>query len=248
MRPRGWPLVAGLGAYIAALIVMMPASLADAALRIASTERLRIADAQGTLWSGTGRLEFRGASGQGAIGQPVAWRFVPLELLRARLGYSVLLGAGTPPFSAALTWSRLELAHVLVSLPAAAAGVGAPALGAFALSGQLQVRIPSLSVGRGHADGTVELRWQAAGSGLSPVSPLGDYEMRLVADGAAIRATLRTLQGPLSLEGRGAWPMGAPPAFLATAHMPADLHPPLAPFLRLVAMERADRSFEFRLK
>ena len=65
--------------------------------------------------------------------------------------------------------------------------------------------------------------------------------------GTELRADLSTLRGPIVLSGQGAWPIGARPAFLATASMPTALQPQLAPFLRLIAAERADGSFELQV-
>jgi general secretion pathway protein N len=241
---RGWLLAAGICIYLVALTASLPATLADAGLNAASGGRMRVADAQGTLWSGTGHFEVRAAGGRSAYGMPLAWQFRPGELMRARIGYSVRAGAGSEPFPVTISWSRVEVSDVRINLPASALVFGAPALAPLALSGQLQVEIPGFSVGRGSATGEAVLRWRAAGSALSPVSPLGDYEVRLAADGAAIHASLATLQGPLQLDGGGAWQIGARPAFLATARMPAELQAQLAPFLRLIAVERGDRSFE----
>lgn len=245
---RGWLLAAGIGAYLAALAASLPATLADAGLDAASGGRMRVTDAQGTLWSGAGHFEVRAADGRSAYGMPLAWRFRPGALMHARIGYSVQAGAGTGPFPVTVSWSQIEISDARISLPASALVFSAPALAPLALSGLIRVEIPGFSIGRGSASGKAVLRWLAAGSALSPVSPLGDYELRFAADGAAMHASLATLHGPLQLDGQGAWQIGARPAFLATARMPAELHAQLAPFLRLIAVERADRSFELRAR
>jgi len=50
-----WPAPAfGLGVYAAALVALAPASLIDARLEQASGGRLRLAEAQGSLWAGSG--------------------------------------------------------------------------------------------------------------------------------------------------------------------------------------------------
>ena len=50
-----WPApVFGLGVYAAALVALAPASLIDSRLEQASGGRLRLAEAQGSLWAGTG--------------------------------------------------------------------------------------------------------------------------------------------------------------------------------------------------
>jgi general secretion pathway protein N len=245
---RGWLLAAGIGAYLAALTATLPATLLDAGLNAASAGRMRVVDAQGTLWSGSGHIEVRAADGRGAYGTPLEWRFRPGALMRARIAYSVQVGADAVPFPVTISWSRIEVSDARINLPASALAFGAPALAPLALSGRIRVEVPGFSFGRGSAAGTAVLRWQAAASALSPVSPLGDYEVRFTADGAAMRASLATLRGPLQLDGEGKWVIGARPAFLATARMPVELHAQLALFLRLIAVERGDRSFEIPVR
>lgn len=242
-----WKLLAtGLGMYALALIITAPATWIDARLRGASDGRLRLASAQGTLWSGSGRFEVRNADGRSGLAKPIAWQLLPGALLRARLGYQVELGTDSRPFPVMLTWSAIELANADVSLPATTLGQVEPRLAALGLTGDLRLTIPELSIGLSATRGNATVQWRRAGSTLSPVSPLGDYELRITADGPTIRSVLHTLQGPLQLDGQGVWASGGRSEFVATAHMPAELQPQLAPFLRLIAVERGDGSFEFR--
>lgn len=240
-------LAIGLGVYALALIATAPATLVDAGLQDASDGRLRLAEAQGTLWSGTGQLEIRDASGRARLAKRLAWRLRPGASLRARLAYEVELDPGTRPFDVTIFWSRIELANANISLPAAALDL-VPKLAPLELTGEMNLQVPSLSIGRSATRGSATLQWRAAGSALSPVSPLGDYELRLEGEGPAVRATLHTLQGPLQLDGQGSWPNGRKPVFLATAQMPPQFQQRLAPFLRLIAVERGDGSFEWQLK
>jgi general secretion pathway protein N len=92
--------------------------------------------------------------------------------------------------------------------------------------------------------GAATLQWRAAGSALTPVSPLGDYEVRFSAAGPAVHAALSTLEGPLQLDGKGTWSHGARPKFAATARVPAAQQEQLAPLLRLIAVERGAGRFE----
>jgi len=59
-----------------------------------------------------------------------------------------------------------------------------------------------------------------------------------------VHAALRTLEGPLQLEGKGTWSNGAAPSFLVTARVPAQHQEQLAPLLRLIAVERGAGNFE----
>ena len=112
----------------------------------------------------------------------------------------------------------------------------------------MRLDIPDLAIERGAARGNATLRWQAAGSARSPVFPLGDYEMRVVAKGGQGTATLQTLKGPLQLRGGGSWGNGRAPAFATVAQVPSELREQLSPFLRLIAVERADGRFELQFR
>ncbi|MGV8923072.1 MAG: type II secretion system protein N [Thermomonas sp.] len=246
---KRWMLVGGLGGFFAlALIATAPATLLDAKLQDASDGRLRLAEARGTLWSGEGLIEIRDERGRSGLAKPVTWRFLPFALMRARLAYEVELDRGSRPFPVALTWSGIELADADISLPAMALGQAVPKLAALGLTGDMHLQIPEFVIGRSAVRGNATMQWRNAGSALSPVSPLGGYELRISAEGSAIRTVLHTLQGPLQLDGNGTWINGGQSGFHAIARMPAELQSQLAPFLRLIAVERDDGSFELQLK
>jgi len=234
--------------FVLALAALAPATLIDARLERASGGRLRLAEAQGSLWSGTGWIEIRDAEGRAGVAKRLAWRVLPESLLRARLVAEVELDQDARPFPVAISLSRIEIAHAGIHLPAAALGLGMPRLAALGLSGDVRVDIAHLSVERGRVDGDATLQWRAAGSALTPISPLGAYEVRFKAAGAVMQANLRTLEGPLQLEGKGTWSNGDAPSFLATARVPAQHQEHLSPLFRLIALERGAGTFELQLK
>ena len=244
-----WPApVFGLGVYAAALVALAPASLIDSRLEQASGGRLRLAEAQGSLWAGSGWIEVREAGGRSGIAQRLAWRVLPESLLRARLMVEIRLERAERPFSLAISFSRIEIADAGVDLPAAALGLGVPRLAPLRLTGEVRVDIPRLSMEHGRADGDATLRWRAAGSALTPISPLGEYEVHFKAVGPAVHAELRTLSGPLQLDGKGAWANGSAPSFLATARVAPQHQAQLSPLFRLIAVERGAGVFELQAR
>lgn len=245
---RKWQLLGlGIGVYAFGLIVAAPATLIDARLRQASEGRVRLAEARGTLWSGAGQIEFRDASRRSAVAKSIVWRVLPAYLLRGRLLYEVALEDAVTHFPVTLSLSRIEVADADINLPAAVLGVGAPKLVPLGLTGDVLLHVARLAFGRDVIQGNATLQWRAAGSALTPVSPLGDYELRFEGDGSAVRASLRTLQGPLQLDGQGSWTSGRNPVFLATARISPQHQQQLAPLLRLIAVERSDGSFALQL-
>lgn len=240
--------VVGLIAYALALIATAPATLADAGLQRASGGRLRLAEAQGTLWSGSGQIEIRDPGGQIGVARSVAWRVAPESLLRGRLVCEVALEHATRRFPVTISLSRVELANVDISLPAAVLGLGVPRLAPLGLTGDVLIHVASLSIARDGLEGHATLQWRAAGSALTPVSPLGNYEVRLDGEGTMVSAFLRTLSGPLQLDGKGSWTRGDSPALLAMARVSPEHQQELAPVLRLIAVERGEGRFELQLK
>jgi general secretion pathway protein N len=234
--------------FALALAALAPATLIDARLERASGGRLRLAEAQGSLWSGAGWIEIRNADGRAGVAKCLSWRVLPGSLLRGRLLAEVELDQDARPFPVTISPSRIEIADAGIHLPAAALGVGVPGLAPFRLTGEVLVKIPHLSLERGRLDGEATLQWRAAGSALTPISPLGAYEVQLKAVGPAMHAALRTLEGPLQLEGKGTWSNGDAPSFLATARIPAQHQEQLAPLFRLIALERGTGTFELQLK
>jgi general secretion pathway protein N len=173
---------------------------------------------------------------------------LPESVLRGRLVIQVELDQDGKPFRLAVSPSRIDIADAGIHVPAAALALGLPRLAGLRLSGDVRVTIPQLSIERGRIDGYGTLQWRAAGSALTPVSPLGAYEMQFKTVGPALHAALRTLEGPLQLEGKGAWSMGEAPSFFATAHVPPQLEEQLSPLFRLIAAERGAGTFELRLR
>ncbi len=244
-----WQLIGlGFAAYALGLIATAPATLIDASLEQASTGGLRLAEASGTLWSGSGQIEMRDANRRTGIAKSIVWRIRPAYLLRGQLRYEVALDNATKRFPVTVSRSRIEVADADINLPAAALGLGVPKLAPLGLTGDMLLHIARLAFGRGSVQGNATLQWHGAGSAYTKVSPLGDYELRLEGDGARVQASLRTLQGPLQLDGRGSWASGRNPEFQGNARVPPQHMQQLAPLLRMIAIERGDGRFDLILK
>lgn len=244
-----WLLIGvALGAYALGLAATAPATLIDSGLRQASDGRLRLTEARGTLWTGAGQIEMRDAHHRAAIARAISWRARPAQLLRGQLRYDIALDHAARSFPVTLSPRSVEFSDADISLPAGALALAVAKLAPLELTGELLLQVTRFTVARDTLQGNATLQWRAAGSALSRVTPLGDYEIRLEGDGAALRMSLRTLQGALQLEGRGSWTRGANPDFLGTARIAPQHQQQLAPLLRLIAVERGDGSFALQLK
>jgi general secretion pathway protein N len=236
-----------IGAYALGLVATAPASLIDSGLEQAAEGRLRLTDTRGTLWSGTGQLEMRDRMQRTAVARSIAWRVLPLYFLRGQLRGEVVLDQAAKPFPVTISLSQIELADADINLPASALGVIEPKLAPLGLTGDVLLHVARLALGRKAIEGNATLQWRGAGSAFTRVSPLGDYELRFDAEGTTVRASLRTLQGPLQLDGKGSWTSGGNPAFLGTARIAPEQRQQLAPLMRMIAVERGEGNFELVL-
>lgn len=227
---------------------MAPASLIDAGLEQATEGRLRLADARGSLWSGTGQIELRDRMHRSGVAKNITWEARPAYLLRGQLRCEVGLDLAAKRFPVTISLAGIEVADADIDLPAAALGVGVPKLAPLGLSGDLLLHVARLSFKRSAIQGNAILQWRGAGSAFTRVSPLGDYELRIDGEGATARVSLRTLQGPLQLEGQGSWASGGDPAFLGAARVPPEYLQQLAPLMRMIALERSEGNFELQLR
>ena len=246
---KRWGLAAvGLGTYLVVLVATAPGTLVDAGLQRASNGRLRLAQAQGTIWAGDGLIEIRDVSGRNAIARDISWRVLPQSLLRGRLVSEVALDRAARQFPVTISFSQVELASAELSFPAAVLALAEPRLKPLRLSGDVLLHATNLSIGRDGMHGNVTLQWRAAGSAFSPVSPIGSYELRLDGQGNTVHALLSTLQGPMQLDGSGSWTNGANPEFHATVRVPPQYQEQLTPLLRMISVQRDEGSFELQLK
>lgn len=242
MKPYQW-IASGSLIYIVALVVSAPATLLDGLLQHATKEKLHLAEARGSLWSGSGQLEFHDSQQQSQLAKKMQWEFQGSALWKGKLGYDVSLdGDLSSHFPVNVSWSQIELQALHTRLPADILGIAIPTLAALGLGGDLEIDIKHLVLKKNNTEGKATLQWLAAASLLAPVSPLGDYELSLESDGLHVQAALRTLQGPLQLEGKG-----NAATFMAIARVPPPLKSTLGPFLRLIGVEHSDGSFRLQV-
>ena len=246
MKNRLW-WAGAVAIYLLILVVFAPAAWLDVAANRLSEGRVRIAAAEGTFWSGRGELQLVDARRTTAIAEAIEWQIFPVAVLAGRIECAIGIG-GARKFRVAATPSRLEIADADVSIAAAVLGVIDPAMAPFALRGRFVAHIVDLVWTRPqlHANGVIV--WRAAGSEHSKVAPLGDYQLAVAPAGRGVQFRLTTLNGPLQLEGGGAWSPGARPVFNAIARAAPQFQEQIEPLLRLFAVERGGGNYEVRLQ
>ncbi|WP_420473237.1 type II secretion system protein N [Noviherbaspirillum sp. ST9] len=203
-------LLAGVLAIVLTLLVFCPAAWMAAVVESQSGGRLTLGDAQGTLWRGSA---FIGGAPSGS--DPVtpllpgrfAWRLSPMVLLGQVDVELENADALSQPVKITGDWYQWQVSPAAVTLPAERlAGLGAP-LNTIQPSGRMRLSWTPLQVARrGNAvevAGTTTLRMDDIASRLSPVKPLGAYQLIMDWRGRQAQLALTTIKGPMLLSGNG---------------------------------------------
>lgn len=203
----------GVVAFAVALtvLVFLPASWLGVMVERQTGGRLTLGDAQGTLWQGSAFVG--GAAGADGAVTPLlpgrfSWELSPLVLfgrVNMRLENPDALAR---PVTVEGSWSGWQVSPGELLLPAERlAGLGAP-LNTLAPTGTLKLVWNRLDLAR--QPNTVAVRGRTVlamtdmGSRMSPVRPLGSYEMAMDWRGQQADVNLRTVRGALLLSGTGA--------------------------------------------
>ena len=173
--------------------------------------RLTLGDAQGTLWRGSAFVG--GAPGEGGAVTPLlpgrfSWRLSPLVLFGDVSMDLANDQALAQPVHISGSWSQWQVSAGQLLLPAEGlAGLGAP-LNTLALTGTIKLSWNLLDIARqGNTvavSGHTVLALTDMGSRMSPIKPLGTYEMAMDWHGQRADVVLRTVSGALLLSGNGA--------------------------------------------
>jgi general secretion pathway protein N len=192
------------------VLVFLPAAWLGPMVERQTGGRLTLGDAQGTLWRGSAFIG--GAPGEGGSVTPLlpgrfSWRLSPLVLfgqVSMELANDKALAL---PVRITGSWSQWQVSAGELLLPAEGlAGLGAP-LNTLAPSGVIKLSWNLLDIARQGqtvaVQGRTVLSLTDMGSRMSPIKPLGSYEMAMDWRGQRADLSLRTLRGALLLSGSG---------------------------------------------
>ncbi len=186
----------------AAVAVEAPATLVDRRLDELSGGRLRVANASGKIWNGSGALVVL----PNAARVPVVWHLDPLPLLRGHLSGTLSRDSPEVPVAAFDVGSEDFAIHRLnFAFPAEAflRASGAQSMIA-AAGGTVDIRADEFAMRRGAFDGGFVVRWQ--GASIASLRPdirfaLGDVRLDAVANGGDIKSTLSNVGGDVEIAG-----------------------------------------------
>ncbi len=247
--PWGWAAAGVLAGVLPALVVFAPARWLALAVDRASQGQVLLAQARGTVWTGSAQLVLTGGGAsqdRTALPGRLEWRLRPRWTgLHAQVHAACCMAA---PLQARVDarWggARLAIADGQSQFPAGLlTGLGTP-WNTLQPQGQLALQTQGLealwTAGRLVLAGTAQLDARAMSSRLSTLRPMGSY--RLVLQGGEVPTlTLNTLDGDLRLNGSGQW-VGQRLRFTGEASAKPEREAALANLLNIIGRRNGARS------
>jgi general secretion pathway protein N len=239
-------LLAGLVSIAVTALVFLPATWMAYLLEQQTMGRLTLGDAQGTLWNGSAFIG--GAPSGRAPVTPLlpgrfSWRLSPTVMLGRVDAELQNAEALSQPVSIVGSWHQWQVSPAAVVLPAERlVGLGAP-LNTVQPSGQMRLSWGPLSLVR-HGNridivGQMNLEMTDIASRLSPIKPLGAYNLAFDWRGQEALLNLKTIRGPMLLSGSGTLTNGRL-QFSGKAEAEAGQEERLANLLNLLGQRRRE--------
>jgi general secretion pathway protein N len=239
-------LLAGLASIAITALAFLPATWMASMLEQQTAGRLALGDAQGTLWRGSA---FIGGAPSGS--DPVtpllpgrfSWRLSPMVLLGRVDADLENAAALSQPIRVTGSWHQWQVSPASILLPAERlASLGAP-LNTVQPSGQMRLSWNPMQVvrqgGRLEVTGSMNLEMNDIASRLSPIKPLGAYNLAFDWRGQQAEMVLTTVKGPMLLNGSGML-MNGRLQFSGKAEAEAGQEERLANLLNLLGQRRRE--------
>jgi general secretion pathway protein N len=268
---RAQPLIGGLGVrdtlgwmvlallvIVATVLVSAPAGLGDVLLARLTDGRVRLAQAQGSIWSGEARVvvvqSTPGASqAEGRSQRPplevlqglavpgvLHWQIRPLALLAGVLDASLQWQGMAEPVRLEGSATRVSLSAGAMELPALAlANLGSP-WNTIRPTATLALQWQALRISREGLNGNIAVELRDVSSAMAAVSPLGSYHVEVQAEGPQATLTLSTVTGALKLSGKGRWSAASGLQFSAQARAADSERERLDSLLNLIGRREGD--------
>lgn len=244
-----WLLVGVLSIALTAAI-FLPASWLAVMVEKQSAGRLVLGDAQGSLWRGSAFI-----AGAATNNDPVTallpgrfeWEISPMILL----GQTDVELRNPDALSQAIhvtgSWSQWQISPAEISMGAERlSSLGAP-LNTLQPTGQMRLSWQPLQLthqnGVVEMNGTLNLIIDDIASRLSPVKPLGSYNLAIEWRGQQAQLLIKTIKGAMELNGSGALNNGSV-QFSGTAQAAEGQEEKLANFLNLLGQRRQQNGKE----
>ena len=227
----------GLLLIISALVtvaVRAPAAWLGDWLEVRS--KLRLIDARGTVWQGTALLGISDGRATTLVPGRIEWRVEAISPIRVSVAHPWLAA----PLVLSPGRQSLAFKSGTARLPAGMlTSAGAP-FNTVRPGGVLELTWTDAEVRGTALTGELQVDWRDAQSALSTIAPLGSYRLRVSGAGAPPALDLKTLSGPLQMQGKGTM-NGAHIKFSGTATAEPAMQPALNGLLGLLGMRSGDK-------
>ncbi|PUE53629.1 general secretion pathway protein GspN [Limnohabitans sp. 2KL-17] len=248
-----WGALLGMGV---ALLIWAPARWLAWGVAQASQGQVQWLDPRGSVWAGSAQLALSGGTGSRdpqALPGRLHWTLKP-AWTGLQLGWladcCMAQAANLQVHAGWSTWQVQSSDHSSQWPAALLTGLGAP-WNTLQPDGQLQLQTRSLQLqwaqGRMQMKGLAELHVQNLSSRLSPIKPIGSYQLQLrgTPEGTPTPSLqLSTQQGPLLISGEGQW-VGARLRFTGEARAQEGHEPALNNLLNILGRRQGTRSLIF---
>lgn len=209
MSKRQWLTYLGIGIlfYSIFLTTTFPASWLAWGLNKFDNGVVSLKQPEGSIWHGKADLIVRYPHNSLIPLGRTEWRINPFWLMIGKLsiGFQAIEDEIQASGTVQATFSSIQLHNTKLLIPAPAiAKIYAPAE-IISPKGTISITTDAVKYDKEGLHGESKLTWLQAGSDMTSVQPLGDYELLLTANGATTDIKLVTLKGDLELSGKGSW-------------------------------------------
>jgi general secretion pathway protein N len=202
--------LAGIVSMAITMMIFLPASWMASLVEQQTDGRLTLGDAQGTLWRGSA---FIGGAASGndpltpLLPGRFSWSISPMVLLGSVKLEIENQAALSQPINVSGTWKQWQISPSAIELPAERlASLGAP-LNTVLPSGQMRFTWGPLQLTKSNGiielNGVANLEINDIASRMSPIKPLGSYNLAFNLHGTQASIKLATIKGPMILNGTG---------------------------------------------
>ena len=257
-KPQEQASVPYFGAYIAVLplalvfftITTAPAWLLAGVAGYVSRGAVQLERPEGSFWKGKAAyLMYTFKDGSGRRLENFTWDMLPARLLRGEVAARVTLAdsGGTVDSIVGLSGTRPFLEDTQASFPAALTRGLVPLLDLWSPGGVVRVEAERVYLNPLQVAAPGKVTWTGATLTLSPVAPLGDYELRVKPDGDKLAFGLTTTSGALQVSGGGQYMLKSGGEFRGKAQAAPASVVPLQPLLELMGPATSDGGSELKV-
>lgn len=264
--PVGWTLFGLVALIVGATVALVnaPATWLDFVIRQNTQGRVRLADAGGTIWNGSGNVVLvdinADAASSGAPAQPAVkpglarplagvtvpgrlnWNIDPAPLLIGRVQALLRHDSMKEAVLVQGGFSQWSVAQGAMQLSTVDLSPLGSLWNTLQPTGSLSISWQPLRIEDGSLVGRIVLELRDIASALTPVRPLGALRMDVDASANTAQLRMQPLQGPLRLSGSGQWTQRGGLRFMADARVDEAERLRLQSLLSIIGRREGDRT------